>query len=305
MTAAPSLVDELGYLLAKRAVDRRSIDRRLRGRFVAGLERLAEGSDDDVSILDIGCGVGSTLEHLLAWGPPRGAFRIRFVDTDPAMVTVTHSRVPALCNAHGLSASSREVFATDDGATTLSVDVRCADAIEAIEAFDPDVLVGMGFVDLLAPDRIERLALAVEQLDLAYFPITFDGGTWFEPVLDDRLDTRIVDRYHAHMRTRAQPGTPDAGRTLLAALDGGHTLVGGSDWVVRPSDGHFPADEATVVRHVLDLFEGALTDDPDLAPDELDAWLRTRRNQVRDGTVTYVAHQLDLLTGSAAILGDH
>jgi hypothetical protein len=89
-------------------------------------------------------------------------------------------------------------------------------------------------------------------------------------------------------------------RTLdrLRTLDGVTvTGVAGSDWAVYPRDGAYPADEAYFLRYVLGTIERALAELDRSALDDatLDDWLDRRRQQVADGELSYLTHQLDLL----------
>jgi len=69
--------------------------------------------------------------------------------------------------------------------------------------------------------------------------------------------------------------------------------VAGSDWVVRPADGAYPADEAYFLRHILDTVESAVGEMGGV--DGLDDWLARRREQVAAGDLVYMTHQLDFL----------
>jgi hypothetical protein len=70
----------------------------------------------------------------------------------------------------------------------------------------------------------------------------------------------------------------------------------GSDWIVAPADGTYPAEERYFLSHVLDTVEGALGElDGHGLGDRLDDWLATRRRQVEAAELTYLTHQLDLL----------
>lgn len=69
-------------------------------------------------------------------------------------------------------------------------------------------------------------------------------------------------------------------------------MGGGSDWVVRPTGGSYPADEERFIATILGFVEEALAD-ADVP--ESDDWLTIRRRQLAAGELLYVAHQYDLL----------
>jgi len=64
--------------------------------------------------------------------------------------------------------------------------------------------------------------------------------------------------------------------------------VDSSDWIVRPREGTYPANERFFLEHVPAFVAEA---DTSVADD----WLATRREQLAAGTLAYVAHQYDLL----------
>jgi hypothetical protein len=162
-----------------------------------------------------------------------------------------------------------------------------------------DLLIGQAVLDVLGLEKLPTLLSGLAAGGYWYFPITFDGGTRFTP--DHPADDAVERDYHAHMD--AKPGGDSrAGQHALARLrdlDGATvTGVAGSDWVVYPDGDGYPGDEAYFLRHLLETVEGALGEvdrGDDLDDDTLDAWLRTRREQVASGDLVYVTHQLDLL----------
>lgn len=132
------------------------------------------------------------------------------------------------------------------------------------------------------------------------FSITFDGLTVLEPPLDAELDRRVIDTYH---RTMDEKGDSACGRHLLTLLPrlGCRILeAGASDWIVRPVDGAYPADEEYFLSCILGFFQESLTGRPELTAGELEQWLRARRKQLADAELVLVAHQLDVLCVSPA-----
>lgn len=95
-----------------------------------------------------------------------------------------------------------------------------------------------------------------------------------------------------------------AGRRVLSILQdrSGEILsTGASDWIVRPRAGGYPADEAAFLRTILHTIATTLSAEPDilarhdLAEGVLEDWLATRRRQLVDRSLIYVAHQYDIL----------
>lgn len=269
---------DVRYLESKRSVDRRARSGRVRERLLAELPVAP-------TVVDAGAGTGSTLRDLLAWGVDGGTYR--GIDRSAALVEHARSALPdALAEDH-------DVSRTDDGFTVGGLSVRFETGdVRELEAGDADLVVAQALLDLVpvdgAMDAIER---ALRPRGLAYLPITFDGVSVFLPAHPD--DRAVVDAYHAAIDGR--PGRDSrAGRRLLGHLPrrGGDLLAAGaSDWIVRPGGDGYPADEAHFLGCVLGFVEEALSGGGVDASD----WLAERRRQLEAGTLTYVAHNYDLL----------
>jgi len=292
------------YLRAKRTVDDRALDRRLLGLLEAELGALAADRGGPLRVLEVGAGVGTMLERLLAWDLlPTGGMRYTAVDIDAASVRTLDRRLPEWADGREGWTATR-----DDGAVrldgpdrTLVVDAVAAEAASFVDDADGawDLLVGAALLDILEFDRLPTLLSALAPDGLWYFPITFDGGTRFEP--SHPADRAVERHYHRHMD--AKPGgdsrAGSRGLRRLRATDGASVLgVAGSDWVVRPGDGAYPDDEAYFLGYVLDTVGDAVGEvdrGDDLGEDRLAAWLDERRRQLAAGDLVYLTHQLDLL----------
>jgi SAM-dependent methyltransferase len=160
-----------------------------------------------------------------------------------------------------------------------------------------DLLIAHAFLDLVdAPRLLPELLALLRPGGLFYFTINFDGVTILEPPVDPGFDEQVIALYHRTMDERGA-GDSRSGRHLLWQLPaaGAELLAAGaSDWVVVPSRGGYPADEAEFLRAILDFFENSLTGRPELDPARLAGWLARRRAQVEAGELIYMAHQMDV-----------
>ncbi len=283
------------YLAAKRTVDDRALNRRVLRRFSAELPESAR-------ILEIGAGIGTMVERLHSWDCLPRDTHYTAIDIDPETVGVARERLLA-----GEFESDGDDIRLMDGERQLTVSFEIADAIDFSARTDErwDALVGHAVLDLFDLESALPPFLSVlEPGGICYFPITFDGGTSFDP--PHPQDARVERLYHEHMD---DGGSSDAGRRLLAALrarglhdaSGGARrettvlAVGSSDWVVFPQNQSYPADEAAFLRYILDTIDGVLDGTPDIDAKAFADWRRTRHRQVEAGELTYVAHQLDVL----------
>lgn len=283
------------YLAAKRTVDDRALDRRTFDRLRTELGRL-----DSLDVLDVGSGTGAMVDRLLSLDalPERVAYTA--VDVDPENVQFARERLPDRVAAAGYAVDRTDVglhCERDD--RTVDVDLVEADAVEFATAQRDcgrtwDLLVGHALLDVIDLDGLPALLSAVPG-GLCYFPITFDGGTRFAP--PHPLDGRVEQRYHRHMDEKPAGSSRAGHRTLVRLHESADDVlaVGGSDWVVYPDDGEYPADEAYFLHYIVDTVGCALAEDPSVDDESVCEWVETRHRQVEAGRLTYVAHNLDVL----------
>ena len=290
------------YLRAKRTVDDRALDRRLVELLREALAARAAASDGPLNVLEVGSGIGTMVERAVEWDLlPPGETRYTAVDINAANTQATADQLAAF-EREGWTATVTDGTVRLSGPTrTVRVDPVTADAAAFAGDSDRswDLLVGMALLDVLGLDTLPSVLDALGAGGLYYFPISFDGGTRFRPA--HPADDAVESHYHAHMD--AKPGGDSrAGSHALDRLRANPdvTVLGaaGSDWVVRPRGGSYPAEEAYFLRFVLDTVERALSEldrGPALPDATLADWLSARRQAVTDGRLTYLTHQLDLL----------
>jgi len=267
------------YLLAKRSVDDRGRDRRVRDRLLAALP-------DRPAVVEAGPGAGLAPLSLREWGVAPA--RYRGVDRDPRVVRFARHLAP-----RALRRAGHDAVDTADGCRLDGAPVRFAagDALAELPGAGADLLVAQSFLDLVpATAALDAVADAVTPGGLAYAPLTFDGVTLFRP--SHPADAAVTAAFHEDID--AEDGrTSRAARGLLDALaDRPERVlaVGASDWVVRPVEGAYRADEA----HFLSCILGFVADAARRVDGGAD-WLATRREQLAAGELTYLARNLDLL----------
>ena len=280
------------YLESKRSIDDRALAPRVRDRFLAELPPAP-------TILEAGCGTGVTVPRLLSWGVDTG--RYRGIDADARIVPFARWLRPRALRRAGYAVDEAGgtgggTDAADFTAEDLAVSFGVGDALDALEtASGVDAVIAQAFADLVDLDRLVAVIdAALCPGGVAYLPITFDGGTIFQP--DHPIDDAVEAAYHAAIDARPGRDTT-AGRHLVDGFRrrGGDLLaVGSSDWIVRPHERAYPADERYFLGRLLEFVESAVSDG-DRDVEGFDAWLSARREQLAAGELSYVAHQYDLL----------
>ncbi len=288
------------YLRAKRTVDDRALDRRLVETLRTELAARAASADGPLRVLELGAGIGTMVTRCLDWEMvPEGHVQYTAVDLSEESIATLPGHVREWADDRGHTVTDDRTngrLTVETGRTRVEVDAVVAEGVEyAREAnAEADLVMGVALLDLIERTELPTILGAVADGGLYYFPITVDGGTRFNPA--HPADRGVERLYHAHMDRKAG-GSSRAGGEVLALLQsqpGVSVAAAGSDWIVKPVDGAYPADEAVLLRHILRTVESAVTEVTDGEFDSLAEWLTTRRQQVDDAELVYHTHQLDL-----------
>jgi len=230
------------------------------------------------------------------------------IDVLSENIAEANNRLPRFAQAQGLRAheAGRGVFTAESPHRSLKVTLEAIDLYDfaAREAghFAGDFLVAHAFLDLVDLDHALPCLLSLLNPGGWFsFTLNFDGATIFLPPLDPDLDSRIAELYHAtmdHRRLNEKPSGSSrrTGRLLFTALPrfGGRILAAGSsDWVVFPGPEGYPADEAYFLHCIVRTVASALRGHPLLSEKALTNWISRRQQQIDQGELVYIAHQLD------------
>ena len=300
-----SVPTETEYLTAKRSLDDRALDRRVLEKAMGTLPR-----NRPARIVEVGAGTGTMCERLAEWDAFPGAVRYRAIERNAKRVETARVRLPNALSTQGFTVEvhgedqtgptdipdNTWSFTATRADTQLEVSVESGDALSCED--NADLLIGCAFFDLVElPDAIRSLQSLLASGGVVYAPLLYDGLTAFVP--SHPSDDLIVDAYHRHMVERSTPGGPDAGRQFLdsvRSLDGTVLAAASSDWILRPVEGSYPADEQRVLSFLLSTIESSVRslDPPVVAPAVLDEWSETRQQQMTNEELTLLAHNLDV-----------
>jgi SAM-dependent methyltransferase len=294
------------YLAAKKTVDDRALNKTVLQSLVAALAALR--AREPLRILEIGAGIGTMVERAVEWGIIRRA-AYTALDAEQENINEAMTRLPVWARQNGFTVSAdhpRELVIKKD-----SVDVSVSLIQEDIFDFMArgrdrgtwDLLIANAFLDLVdVPATLADLFSLLKPGGLFYFTVTFDGGTILQPEVDPLMDAQVEALYHETMDRRIIRGKPSGdsrtGRHFFQHARAAHADIlsaGSSDWVVHAGADGYAADEAYFLRFIVDTIGGALAGHPDLDRQRFEHWIRERHAQIDEGTLVYIAHQMDFL----------
>lgn len=269
------------YLAAKKSVD----DRALNAHVSETLSNLLAGTDD-ISVLEIGAGIGTMVERLRERQILLPGTRYTAIDAQEENIELARQRLRSLPEAYVLEFEAIDLFdlfAREQGGRNW------------------DLLIAHAFLDLIDLETtLPQLFALLKPGGLFYFTINFDGETILHPAIDREFDERILTLYHRTMDTRLvngqRSGDSRTGRKLFTYLPAAGAEIldaGSSDWVVYPQAGGYEADQAYFLHYIVNTIARALHGNPDLDRNYFAAWIAQRHAQIEAGTLVYIAHQLD------------
>lgn len=268
------------YLSAKKTVDDRALNKDV-------WRALQTQMPSQPRILEIGAGIGTMAERLVENGVVRDGVYTA-VDTNPANIQTAQTRL-----------------------SQLQTNIQFQ--LEAIDLFDFaqreqgqqtwDVLIAHAFLDLMhIPATLPILFSLLKPGGLFYFTINFDGATILEPAVEPAFDALIERLYHETMDARVvngrTSGDSQSGRHLFTHLrHAGASILtaGSSDWIIFAGKDGYTDDEAYFLHFIIHTMHQALQDHPQLDPAKFKKWIAQRHQQIKQGELIYIAHQLDFL----------
>jgi hypothetical protein len=239
---------------------REPYDRRARN--AAVLETVAgwAAQRTSVAVVDLACGLGSTLRAVSSRLSPRQSWRL--ADNDLSLL----ARAADLANPPDL--------------TVTAVPVDLARDLEMALDGPVELVTTSALLDLVSPDWLERLVTetAARRLPL-YAALSYDGLATLDPV--DDLDSTVIDGVNRHQRNDKGFGPalgPEAAATAPSRFEAiGYTVTqGASDWVFAPKD-------TEIQTEVLTGWAVAARETGAASISDIIAWLARRRDHIAAG----------------------
>jgi len=301
--ALPQEYTFVRYLSSKKSVDDRSLNRSVWDR----LKHEISGFDKPVRVLELGAGIGTMIERTVDWGLLQET-DYTCVDSIPENISEVFARLGSWAHKRNYEvASSDEGMRIVGGNRDVTIRPVVADVLDFMNDRANkarwDLLIANAFLDLVdIPLTLPHLFAMLKPGGLFYFTINFDGATVLQPEIDKAVDLKIESLYHKTMDERIINGKVSGdsltGRHFFRfARDAGAEILeaGPSDWVVFSGPEGYREDEAFFLHFIVHTMSLALAGHPELDPEFFDRWIAERHRQVEEGSLVYIAHQLDFV----------
>ena len=294
------------YLAAKKTIDDRSLNSHVFQTLSKTLKDLY--SNQEIHVLEAGCGIGSMVERMLGWDALANA-AYTALDLEPEYIAEATRRLVINGNTAGmkLHKKSENVLVLQNHKQHMMIEFKIGDIIEFARnnasLREYHLILANAFLDLIdIYSSLPPIFSLVRPGGLVYFTLNFDGVTSLEPTIEADLDRQVIALYHETMDHRLVLGKPSGdsktGRHLLPFLQkSGLNILdaGSSDWVVFPTNGSYKDDDAYFLHFMVDTIYRAIEFHPEINPGQLHMWRDNRHRQVEHGELFYVTHQLDVL----------
>lgn len=239
---------------------REPYDRRSRNGAVLEAVRAWAAQRASVAVVDLACGLGSTLRGVTERLPPRQSWRL--VDNDLSL----------LARASGL--------ARPPNLTVTAVPVDLARDLEAALDGPVELVTTSALLDLVSHEWLDRLVTetAARRLPI-YAALSYDGLATIDPA--DPFDSAVIDAVNKHQRRDKGFGPalgPDAAATAPGRFEaiGYQVVQGSSDWVFGPKD-------TEIQTEVLTGWAVAARETGETSVGEIIGWLARRRDLIAAG----------------------
>jgi len=213
-----------------------------------------------IAVVDLACGLGSTLRAVTERLPKRQDWRL--VDNDLSLL----ARTAGLARPPDL--------------TVTAVPVDLARDLEMALDGPVELVTTSALLDLVSHDWLDRLATEAAARRLpVYAALSYDGLATLDPV--DPLDAAVIDAVNQHQRGDKGFGPalgPAAAATAPARFElVGYTVThGASDWVFGPKD-------AEIQTEVLTGWAVAAREIGSSSIADIIGWLARRRDLIAAG----------------------
>lgn len=249
---------------------RESYDMRARNPNVLGAALSLLRSKSAVRLVDLACGMGSTLRSLSPRLPVRQHWAL--VDND----------------SHLLNAACAGDFPGDVNLNAIQLDLNSD--FEVVLNQPTDLVTLSALLDLVSEAWLDRFTGHVCSRALpVYAALTYDGRIDIDPIdqTDAAITAAVNDHQHTDKGFGAALGPSAAGSAISRFETLGYSIVqGNSDWVIGTAD-------RDIQIELLNGWASAASEMQVLPVREIDSWLTRRRQAVDEQALTMRVGHVD------------
>ena len=292
------------YLEAKYQVDSQSINVRVRNT----LQRRIE-SKDRITVLDVGCGTGTTLRRLAEI--TTSAIDYTGLDSMANNRTAAYeaTKLWAIGSGYDLESSGDEIVASRRN-RTLAYRFATGDLFappERIGHTSYDLVTAHALFDMLPLSAaVVALRSQLSPGGLLYSAINYDGRTTLVPSLRteelNEFEEELLRTYDRSMDQRIVNGLKVGGSRTGTNL---HEVLlrtgfyvaafGSSDWSICPVEGAYEVGERLCIESIIRMIGAEGERHAKTAIPLLAEWFAERIGHIASGILGLIAHQTDIL----------
>ena len=302
----PQTYDFIDYLVAKKTIDDRSINRTVWDRLQS--ELVDQQTIERLRVLEIGSGIGTMIERMAAGPLVRRSALYTAVDINPDCTRAARRRLSRWAKRVGFTVTRKKDAShqLEVGSTTIRVNINTGDVhtlVSEAASHPCGLILAHAFMDLVdIQTLLPGMLRLLENGGLLFFSLNFDGDTVLLPAIAPDFDDRVIRLYHRSMDERIVGGRPAGdsrtGRRLLVTLLQCKTEIlaaGASDWIVYPRRRRYPLGESYFLHYIVHTIDEELAHHPEIDPDYFKAWIAKRHAQIENGELVFMAKHIDVL----------
>ncbi|WP_282013704.1 methyltransferase domain-containing protein [Marinifilum flexuosum] len=243
------------------------------------------GNNKELRILDVGCGVGHYLQHLIDNKYTRYFQKIDYLGIDISAEMVRLGKA----KWKNKRIQNVSISFTRGNIENLS---------EFVIENNFDLVVGLSLMEYTKNDFVlNQLIQKTKPGGLIHLPVNYDGGTEFEPTFDRDMEQKVIKLFNDQLLP-----DPFCGRRLYSRLRSENMDVLDfrmDDWLIKPSpmsnNGlEYKKYEEFFLQRVIDAIDKIETKNL-ISEAEKNEWIRLRLSQLQRRELVFICRQCSIL----------